>query len=44
MDNFTETTTDEEIREWLLIECTVEEQAREAWEQHVRSSYVPPLE
>jgi hypothetical protein len=28
----------------LLIECTVEEQASLAWEQHVRDSYTSPLE
>jgi hypothetical protein len=44
MDNFTEKTTDEEIRQWLLEETTVEEQATFAWEQHVRNSYTPEHE
>ena len=44
MSEFTAETTDEEIRQWLLEECTVEEQATFAWEEHVRSSYTAPLE
>jgi len=44
MNEFTETTTDEEMRQWLLTECTVEEQASLAWEEHVRNSYTSPEE